>query len=58
MTKKDFVMVARVLNEQWQVGNDAERAVVGALARRFERELRADNGRFDADKFHRAVVKE
>jgi hypothetical protein len=58
MQRRHFELIAGVLNEQWTMGSAEERELIGAIARKFERELRGENPRFDAGRFHAAVTKD
>ena len=59
MTKKDFELIARVLNyRRWQAANTADKDQVMATAQAFALALAADNPRFDSARFLMAVCKD
>lgn len=56
MTKKDYIMLARVIGESW-AGDVNTLCPVRSLVWRLAHELQRDNPRFDKARFEEAVEK-
>lgn len=57
MSKKDYVLIAGVLNDAYRYGPNDMATVMDVLGRLIPA-LGADNPKFDADRFRAAVIKE
>lgn len=55
MTRKDYVLIARALHEARNEAKPEEQAVVGNAAEKIAISLKADNARFDSQRFFDAV---
>ena len=58
MTKKDYITLAKWINENWKVSDKTTKFVLEDMSDQLAQLLEIDNPRFDYNKFRKACHKE